>query len=178
MLKCARSNESGKKPVDCRKRLRSLLLIAGIIVVLSIASLTPATAAQKPEQKSAAQAQKKESAPEPSPDNADISISGSVRERELHFEIVPNQKVEFSGTHKRNTESKSERNNLPESVQPGVTYRNIEIRFTITSIFSDIERIVSELLGRSSAPEEKTEPVKQAIPSQQKIKKAEGGARQ
>jgi len=36
-------------------------------------------------------------------------------------------------------------------VQPGVTYRDIGIRLTITSIFADIERIVAEALGEVPA---------------------------
>jgi hypothetical protein len=178
MLKSGSLNRSSKETVSCGNCLRHIYVIASIIAIFSMVSLTPAIAAQKPKQNRTAQSQTKESSREPTQDNADISISGSVRARELRFEIVPNQKVEFSGTHKRDTESKDERKNLPESVQPGVTYRNIEIRFNITSMFSDIGRVVSELLRLSSATEEKADPIKRTSPPQQVMRKMEGGVKQ
>ena len=78
---------------------------------------------------------------------ADLSITARVTARELRFEKVPNPKVEFTGQPRRETVWEAERENLPDQVQPGVTYRNIGITLRITSIFADIERIVAEALG-------------------------------
>lgn len=78
---------------------------------------------------------------------ADLSITARVTARELRFEHVPNPKVEFTGQPRRETVWDSQRENLPEQVQPGVTYRNIGITLRITSVFADIERIVAEALG-------------------------------
>ena len=78
---------------------------------------------------------------------ADLSITARVTARELRFEKVPNPKVEFTGQPRRETVWESERENLPEQVQPGVTYRNIGITLRITSVFADIDRIVAEALG-------------------------------
>jgi hypothetical protein len=78
---------------------------------------------------------------------ADLSITARVTARELRFEKVPNPKVEFTGQPRRETVWEAERENLPDAVQPGVTYRNVGITLRITSVFADIERIVAEALG-------------------------------
>jgi hypothetical protein len=84
---------------------------------------------------------------DPSVEAADISITGSVKARSLVFEAVPNPKVEFFGQPARDTVWEATRENLPNSVEPGVTYRNIGVRLKITSVFRDIDRIVAEALG-------------------------------
>lgn len=83
----------------------------------------------------------------PSDDDADLSITASVTARELKFEAVPNPAVEFTGKPERITVWDANRQNLPRPVQPFVTYRNIGIQLKITSVFADIDRIVSEALG-------------------------------
>jgi len=77
----------------------------------------------------------------------DLSITAHVTANYLRFEKVPNPKVEFTGQPRRETVWQSERENLPQQVQPGVTYRNIGITLRITSVFADIDRIVAEALG-------------------------------
>lgn len=93
---------------------------------------------------------------------ADLAITATVEAKELKFEVVPNSKVEFPGKPERKTEWSSERKNLPESVQPGVTYRNIGITLKIVSVFADIDRIVDEALGAkpnaAAEPETKSAP--------------------
>jgi hypothetical protein len=78
---------------------------------------------------------------------ADLSITAHVTADSLRFEKVPNPRVEFTGQPRRETVWEAERENLPEQVQPGVTYRNIGITLRITSVFADIDRIVAEALG-------------------------------
>lgn len=86
--------------------------------------------------------------PAPADDaDADIVILANIKARELTIEAVPNTKVDFFGTHERQTIWEDERQNLPRPVQPGVTYRNIGIQLRIVSRFADIERIVAEALG-------------------------------
>lgn len=87
-------------------------------------------------------------------DNQDLSITANVTARELLFEVVPNPTVEFTGQPRRDTVWEAERTNLPAQVQPGVTYRDIGIRLTITSVFADIERIVAEALGEIPASDD------------------------
>lgn len=82
-----------------------------------------------------------------SPEDADLAITATVTAKELLFEIVPNPTVEFPGRPRRDTVWDAVRENLPEAVAPGVTYRNIGIRLKIVSRFADIERIVAEALG-------------------------------
>lgn len=86
-----------------------------------------------------------------STENNDLSITANVTARELRFEVVPNPTVEFPGRPRRDTAWEAERTNLPNQVQPGVTYRDIGIRLKITSVFADIERIVAEALGEIPA---------------------------
>jgi hypothetical protein len=68
----------------------------------------------------------------------DIEIGAAARARKLRFRRKPKTKVEFEGrTRVRSddrieeiemeSESGSERRNLPEEVEPGVTYRNVEV---------------------------------------------------
>ena len=77
----------------------------------------------------------------------DLSITARVTTDSLRFEKVPNPNVEFTGKPRRETVWQSERQNLPQQVQPGVTYRDIGITLRITSVFADIDRIVAEALG-------------------------------
>jgi hypothetical protein len=97
--------------------------------------------------------------------DADLSITANVTARELRFEVVPNPTVEFSGKPERETVWDAERDNLPRPVQPNVTYRNIGIRLKITSIFSDIDRIVAEALGEVPTTDEVPQDNKQDAPA-------------
>ncbi|HEV2883977.1 MAG TPA: hypothetical protein VGW36_03915 [Pyrinomonadaceae bacterium] len=93
--------------------------------------------------------------PDPDVENADIAITANVKARSLLFEVVPNPTVEFPGKPARNTIWEAKRENLPTPVEPGVTYRNIGIRLKITSVFSDIDRIVAEALGEVPMTDDK-----------------------
>ena len=75
--------------------------------------------------------------------HATVGIFATVRARELRFEQVPNVRITA-------TASNTERTNLPDQVQPYVTYRDIGIRLTITSTLPDIEQILDEALGPSN----------------------------
>lgn len=92
--------------------------------------------------------------PDASIESADVSITATVRAKELTFEVVPNPVVEFPGQHKLETVWEAARENLPPAVEPGVTYRDIGIRLKIVSRFADIERIVAEALGEIPVTDE------------------------
>ena len=79
--------------------------------------------------------------------DADVAIIANITAKELRFEAVPNPTVEFLGKDKTQTIWHADRYNLPDKIEPGVTYRNIGIRLKITSRLADIERIVAEALG-------------------------------
>ena len=68
----------------------------------------------------------------------DFEIGAAAKARRLRFRRKPETEVEFEGrTRVRSderiedveleTDSQSERRNLPEEVEPGVTYRNVEV---------------------------------------------------
>ncbi|MDQ4122535.1 MAG: hypothetical protein M3209_13945 [Acidobacteriota bacterium] len=99
--------------------------------------------------------------------NADVVILANVRAKELKFEVVPNTKVEFFGKPERRTFWETDRQNLPESVQPGVTYRNIGIQLRIVSRFADIERIVAEALGEIPVSDAEPKPNRQTTAPEQ-----------
>jgi hypothetical protein len=102
-------------------------------------------------------------------DSLDLSITANVTARELRFDAVPNPKVEFPGKPERTTLWEAERQNLSRPVEPGVTYRNIGIQLKITSVFTDIDRIVAEALGEvptsdTTAPAPQPESTPQSTP--------------
>lgn len=83
----------------------------------------------------------------------DVAITAHVRAREVRFSTVPEARVTLNSSVNGaagSTVWKTDRENLPERVQPNVTYRDIGLRLTITSTLPDIERILDEALGPSS----------------------------
>lgn len=82
--------------------------------------------------------------------NSDLVITATVRAKELKFETVPTPKVDFPGNQPRQTVWEAERTNLPQTVEPGVVYRDIGIRLRIYSRFAEIQRIVIEALDETN----------------------------
>ena len=80
-----------------------------------------------------------------SPENPDVEISARVKTHELRFEEVPKTRTRFWGSPERESVSGTERENLPDEVQSGVTYRDPKVRL----------RIASGLTGGGSRPEER-----------------------
>jgi hypothetical protein len=66
-------------------------------------------------------------------ETADVEVFTSVRADELRFESVPETKVWFEGEPAERSSSKSERDNLPDEVEPDVTYRDIAVRWRARS---------------------------------------------
>jgi hypothetical protein len=60
---------------------------------------------------------------------ADVELFTSVRADELRFERVPETKVWFEGEPAERSSSRTERDNLPDEVEPGVTYRDVTVRW-------------------------------------------------
>ena len=67
------------------------------------------------------------------PRSPDIALDANVRMRELHFMEVPDPRVDFRGSTRRNSVWGSERENLPDEVQEGVVYRNARVSLQIAS---------------------------------------------
>ena len=59
----------------------------------------------------------------------DIEVSTRVRAKELRFGRVPETKVSFFGEPAYEASSEVDRENLPEEVEPGVTYKDVEVRW-------------------------------------------------
>ncbi len=57
----------------------------------------------------------------------DVEVFTSVRARELRFGIVPETKVWFEGEPGVKSSLRTRRENLPEEVEPGVTYRDVKV---------------------------------------------------
>lgn len=57
----------------------------------------------------------------------DAEVLTRVRAKELRFGRVPETKVSFEGEPAYESSSQVERENLPEEVEPGVTYRDVEV---------------------------------------------------
>lgn len=75
----------------------------------------------------------------------DVEIGASVRARRLRFGDRPRSRVELRGEltergrrRDGDTESGSERVNLPDEVEPGVDYRDIRVRWRATARFVDV----------------------------------------
>ena len=142
-------------------RVRLAVVVNFVFVVFTVAGLASDAPAQSPapSESPAAQGQSRPATTRPAPQregapreseadaNADVSITARVTAESLRFEKVPNPRVEFTGRPRRETAWESERENLPQEVRPGETYRNIGITLHIRSVFADIDRIVAEALG-------------------------------
>ena len=64
------------------------------------------------------------------PKKPDVDLSTRVRAKELRFGAVPEARVWFEGEPEQVSEIWSERENLPEEVEPEVTYRDVEVRWS------------------------------------------------
>jgi hypothetical protein len=69
-------------------------------------------------------------------ENADVEVGASVKAKRLRFREKPETEVELHGELREpegpgdlQTASGSERENLPEEVEPGVTYRDVRVRW-------------------------------------------------
>ncbi|HEX2392384.1 MAG TPA: hypothetical protein VHI77_05650 [Solirubrobacterales bacterium] len=60
----------------------------------------------------------------------DVDVSTRVRAKELRFGRVPETRVWFEGEPAQESTSVVERKGLPDEVEPEVTYRDIEVRWS------------------------------------------------
>jgi hypothetical protein len=64
---------------------------------------------------------------------ADVELFTAVRADELRFGRVPETKLSFEGEPAERSSSKTERENLPDEVEAGVTYRDVTVRWQARS---------------------------------------------
>jgi hypothetical protein len=67
----------------------------------------------------------------------DVEIRATVRADELRFECVPDVEVTAHGDSPASAESASERENLPDEVEPDVTYRDFAVRWHVAARLED-----------------------------------------
>jgi hypothetical protein len=63
----------------------------------------------------------------------DIELTADVKTERLRFERAPKTRTTFMGTGERKSISKTERENLPESVERDVVYRESRVRWRAAS---------------------------------------------
>jgi hypothetical protein len=67
------------------------------------------------------------------PHSADIEFLASVQANQLRFDEQPETEVRFFGEPGHESASGSDRTNLPERVEPGVTYRDVRVDYRLAS---------------------------------------------
>ena len=67
----------------------------------------------------------------------DIEIAAAVRADEVRFESKPEVDVVAYSDSPASAESVSERENLPDELEPGVTYRDFVVRWRVAARLSD-----------------------------------------
>jgi hypothetical protein len=63
----------------------------------------------------------------------DVDVSTSVRAKSLRFETVPETKVWFEGEPAERSRLDTRRENLPDEVEAGVTYRDVRVTWRARS---------------------------------------------
>jgi hypothetical protein len=63
----------------------------------------------------------------------DVELKVSVRAEEVRFECKPEVEVEAYADSPASAESQSERENLPDELEPGVTYRDFAVRWRVAA---------------------------------------------
>jgi hypothetical protein len=59
----------------------------------------------------------------------DLEIGASARAERVRFARKPEADVEFQQDPDGESDSQTEKENLPEEVEPGVTYRDVRVRW-------------------------------------------------
>ena len=67
----------------------------------------------------------------------DVEISASARAKEMRFECKPDVEVRAYSDSPASAESGSERENLPDELEPGVTYRDFSIQWHVAARLED-----------------------------------------
>jgi hypothetical protein len=67
----------------------------------------------------------------------DVEISTAVRADEVRFACKPEVRIGAYANVPASAELVSERDNLPDEVKPGVTYRNVAVRWRLAARLRD-----------------------------------------
>jgi hypothetical protein len=63
----------------------------------------------------------------------DVELKVFLRAKEVRFECKPEVEAEAYADSPATTESQSERENLPDELEPGVTYRDFAVRWRVAA---------------------------------------------
>lgn len=67
----------------------------------------------------------------------DVEIATRARADEVRFACKPEVRVRAYADAPATAESISERENLPDEIEPGVTYRNVSVRWRLAARLDD-----------------------------------------
>ena len=67
----------------------------------------------------------------------DVEITATVRAQELRFECAPRVSVRVHANSPASAGSVSERENLPDEVEPGIVYRDVEVAWRVWARLAD-----------------------------------------
>jgi hypothetical protein len=67
----------------------------------------------------------------------DLEIAAAARADEVRFECKPEVRVRAYANAPATAESVSERDNLPDAIEPGITYRNVSVRWRLAARLDD-----------------------------------------
>jgi hypothetical protein len=67
----------------------------------------------------------------------DVEITALVRADELRFECTPHVDVRVHAESPADAEQVSDRENLPDEVEPGVTYRDVAVTWRVAARLRD-----------------------------------------
>jgi hypothetical protein len=67
----------------------------------------------------------------------DVEIAATVKAKELRFECKPEVRIGAYADAPASAEHVSERENLPDEVEPGVTYRDVAVRWRLAARLDD-----------------------------------------
>ena len=70
---------------------------------------------------------------------ADIEIGAAAKARKIRFRRKPETRVEFRGDPGLETDSVTDRENLPEEVEPGKVYRDVKVGWIAGARIDDSE---------------------------------------
>ena len=92
--------------------------------------------------------------PKRQPPPADVEVGATARAKRIRFRSKPEARVEFSGESEPGVESDShtERENLPDEVEPGKVYRDVKVSWVAGARIDDeeVQGLVDELAARSN----------------------------
>ena len=69
----------------------------------------------------------------------DIEITATVRADEMRFDCKPKVDISAHADSPASAESFSARTNLPDEVEPGVTYRDVAVHWRLSARLDDLE---------------------------------------